>query len=171
MTIELDEKDLVLLNILQKNSNLSLKELSRKINSPITTVHVRLKKLEKLGIIKGYKAILDPEKIGFKATAFILASFKYKIKKNGKLISQREIAKRIALLPGVQEVHIISGDWDILIKVKARDVHEIGNFVLDRLRLIEGIEKTLTCVVFDSVKESLEIPLESDFDYKIRGRK
>ncbi len=156
----LDEKDLMLLDILQKNSNLSLKEISRKLKSPITTVHARLRKLEKAGIIQGYKAILNYKKIGFSTTAFILASFRYKIMKNGKLISQREIARKIANLPGVQEVHIISGDWDILIKVKARSVDEVGKFVLDKLRLVEGIEKTLTCVVFESAKETIEVPIK-----------
>jgi|Deesub1362B_J571_1020462.scaffolds.fasta_scaffold00003_643 DNA-binding Lrp family transcriptional regulator len=157
---QLDNKDLKILSILQKNSNVSLKELSRRLSSPITTVYSRIKRLEKLGIIRGYKAILDAEKLGLSTTAFILASFKYKIIEKGKMISQREIAKRIAGLPGVQEVHIISGDWDILIKVKARDVNAVGKLVLDRLRLIEGIEKTLTCLVFDTAKESLEIPID-----------
>jgi len=164
MSIDLDEKDLKLLMMLQNNSNVSIKELAKKLGSPITTVYSRIRRLEKLGVIKKYTAILDANKLGFGTTAFILASFKYKIKKGGELISQRQIAKKIANLPGVQEVHIISGDWDILIKVKARDVHEIGRFVLDRLRLIEGIEKTLTCVVFDSAKESLELPLDL-FEY------
>ena len=158
--VELDEKDLALLNLLQRNSDLSLREIARRLKSPITTVHSRLRRLEKLGVIKGYKAILNAEKIGFNTTAFILASFRYKIRKNGKLISQREIARLISKLPGVQEVHIISGDWDILIKVKARSVEEVGKFVLDKLRLIEGIEKTLTCVVFDSVKESTDVPVD-----------
>ncbi|PCN50938.1 AsnC family transcriptional regulator [Candidatus Geothermarchaeota archaeon ex4572_27] len=156
----LDEKDLKLLSLLQKNSNMSIKELAKRIGSPITTVYSRIRRLERLGIIKRYTAILDPVKLGFGTTAFILASFKYKIEKGGELISQRTIARKIASLPGVQEVHIISGDWDILIKVKARDVQEVGRFVLDKLRLIEGIEKTLTCVVFDSAKESMELPLD-----------
>lgn len=163
MIKEIDEKDMKILDIIQKNSNISLKELSRQLSSPITTVYSRIKRLEKLGVIKGYRAILDANKLGLGTTAFILASFKYKIVEKGRTVSQREIAKRIANLPGVQEVHIISGDWDILIKVKAKDVNEMGKFVLDRLRLIEGVEKTLTCVVFDTAKESTEIPLDRDF--------
>jgi len=57
-------------------------------------------------------------------------------------------------------VHIITGDWDILVKTKAKDVDAIGEFIVDKLRTLRGIEKTLTCMVFDSLKESTEIVLE-----------
>jgi DNA-binding Lrp family transcriptional regulator len=59
----------------------------------------------------------------------------------------------------VQEVHIITGDWDILIKVRERDVDTIGKFVIDRLRAVKGVEKTLTCVVFETEKETTDIKL------------
>jgi len=56
-------------------------------------------------------------------------------------------------------VHIITGDWDILVKTKVEDVDSVGKFVIDRLRLVKGIEKTLTCMVFETVHESSEIDL------------
>jgi len=68
--------------------------------------------------------------------------------------------KNISKFPEVQEVHIISGDWDILIKVKEKDVDAIGKFVVDKLRTVKGIEKTLTCMVFDTLKETTNIPIE-----------
>ena len=55
--------------------------------------------------------------------------------------------------------HIISGDWDLIIKVKAEDIGAVGKFVIDKLRTIKGIEKTLTCLAFDTVKEGLTIPV------------
>jgi DNA-binding Lrp family transcriptional regulator len=57
-------------------------------------------------------------------------------------------------------VHIITGDWDLLIKVKEADVGSIGKLVIDRLRLVKGIEKTLTCMVFETLKETTDILLE-----------
>ena len=62
--------------------------------------------------------------------------------------------------PSCKEVHIITGDWDFLIKVKERDVIAVGNFVVDKLRTVQGISKTLTCMVFDAVKETMDVPLE-----------
>jgi DNA-binding Lrp family transcriptional regulator len=59
----------------------------------------------------------------------------------------------------VQEVHIITGDWDLLIKLRSESVDAVGKFVVDKLRLIKGLEKTLTCMVFETVKETTEIAL------------
>ena len=89
-----------------------------------------------------------------------MASVSYEAKNNQQQLSQRDIAKEIARFPEVQEVHIITGDWDLLIKLKGKDVDTIGKTVIDRLRLVKGIEKTLTCMVFDTCKETTEIPVE-----------
>jgi len=62
--------------------------------------------------------------------------------------------------PEVQEVHVISGDWDLLIKVKTTDIDAVGRFVVDKLRTVGGIDKTVTCMVFDTAKETLEIDLK-----------
>jgi len=168
MMPKLDEKDLAILTLLQKNCKITAKEIARKINSPITTVFAKIKKMEQLKIIKEYKAILDSKKLNLGTTAFILASFSYR---NGETpLSQRAIAEQIAKFPEVQEVHIISGDWDILIKVKGKDVDSVGNFVIDKLRTVKGVEKTLTCMVFDTRKETTEIsiPLGKEFLKKIQ---
>jgi DNA-binding Lrp family transcriptional regulator len=157
MTEICDLKDLEILRMIQENSRLTAREISERIDLPITTVFAKIKRMERLGIVKAYHAVLDAAKLNMGTTAFILASFAYR--KGKKALSQRKVAKEIAQLPEVQEVHIISGDWDILIKVRARDVDAIGKFVVDKLRLVDGIEKTLTCLVFESEKESTAIPL------------
>ena len=154
----LDKKDIQILRIIQRNSKITTREIARQLNIPVTTVFTRIKKLEQKGIIKEYRAILDEKKLGKGTTAFILASFSYRTQ-NKELLSQRELAREIAKFPEVQEVHIITGDWDLLIKVKAENVEAIGKFVIDKLRLVKGIEKTLTCVVFETEKETTEIPL------------
>jgi DNA-binding Lrp family transcriptional regulator len=116
--------------------------------------------MEELGIIKDYRAVLNSQKLGLSATALILASVSYQTKDDNKLISQREIASDIAKFPEVQEVYIITGDWDLLIKLRAENVNTVGKFVIDRLRLVKGIEKTLTCMVFETCKETTEIRIE-----------
>ncbi len=157
MEPKLDEKDLAILALLQKNCKMTARKIAQKIDSPITTVFAKIKRMEQKKIIKEYKAILDSKKLNFGTTAFILASFSYR---NGETpLSQRVLAEQIAKFPEVQEVHIISGDWDILLKVKEKDVDAIGNFVVDKLRTVKGIEKTLTCMVFGTQKETTEITL------------
>lgn len=157
--VAVDERDLEILRILQEDAKASAREISRRMGSPITTVYSRIKRLEDSGVIKGYKPVLDAAKLGRPTTAFILASITYRTPGVEEPLDQRLIAREVARFLEVQEVHIITGDWDILIKVKERDVAAIGRFVVDKLRTVRGIEKTLTCMVFDTAKESLDIAL------------
>jgi Lrp/AsnC family leucine-responsive transcriptional regulator len=159
MEPKLDKKDIAILALLQKNCKLTAREIARTIDSPITTVFAKIKRMEELGIIKEYRAILEAKKLDRGTTAFILASVSYRTKDNERLISQRDMAKEISQFQEVQEVHIITGDWDILIKIKAENVDAIGRFVIDKLRLVKGIEKTLTCMVFETQKEITDIVL------------
>jgi DNA-binding Lrp family transcriptional regulator len=161
MSVKLDEKDQAILRLTQENSKLTANQIAKKINSPITTVFAKTKRMEQLGIIKQYRAILSPEKLSLNTAAFILASVSYTARTDGTPISQREVAEEIARFPEVQEVHIITGDWDLLVKLRAENVDAIGKFVVDKLRLIRGLEKTLTCMVFETVKETTSLPLPS----------
>lgn len=158
MELKIDEKDIEILDLLQKDCKRTAKTIAQKIDSPVTTVFAKIKRMEELGIIKKYTAILDSGKLNKETTAFILASFSYRLE-GEEFLSQREIAKHVGNFPEVQEVHIITGDWDILIKIKENDVSTVGKFVIDKLRTIKGIEKTLTCMVFDTEKETTDIAL------------
>ena len=157
--MKLDEKDILLLDELQNDCRQSLKKMARKLNMSITTLYERMKKLEKEGVITGYKAILDPDKTDNESTAFILIRMEYFHNPDMEPLSQREVAKQISKIPGVMEVHIIAGDWDILVKARGKTIKEIGNLVIDRLRKIRGIGRTLTCDTWVTVKESPELNL------------
>ncbi len=157
MPLKLDEKDSAILTLIQKDSKLTAKQISKRVGSPITTVFARIKRMEELGIVREYRAIVAPEKLGAGTTAFILASVSYRAKPDDLPVSQRAVAAEVAKFPEVQEVHIITGDWDLLIKLRAENVDVIGKFVVDKLRLIRGLEKALTCMVFETVKETTEV--------------
>ena len=159
MTIKFDEKDLAILALIQENSKLTAKQIAKKVDAPITTVFAKTKRMEELGVIREYRAILAPEKLKSSTAAFILASVSYRTKAEDIPISQRVVAEEIAKFPEVQEVYIITGDWDLLVKLRAESVDAIGKFVIDKLRLIKGLEKTLTCMVFETVKETTKINL------------
>jgi len=159
----LDSTDIELLNLLQEDSKRAAKELGIALDMPITTVYTKIKRMEELGFVRRYTAILDAPKLGLTATAFVLATFSYD-SRTEVAPSQREVAKQVARFPEVQEVHVISGDWDLLIKVKTRDVDAVGRFVVDKLRTVRGIEKTVTCMVFDTAKETPDISLRRSWD-------
>ena len=159
MSVRLDEKDLAILLLIQADSKLTAKQIARKTGVPLTTVFAKTKRMEEQGIIRGYRAIVAPEKLSAGTAAFILASVSYRAKADDAPVSQREVAEEIAKFTEVQEVHIITGDWDLLVKLRAENVEAIGKFVVDKLRLIKGLEKTLTCMVFETVKETTEVAL------------
>ncbi len=159
MSAKLDEKDIAILALIQENSKLTARQIAKQINAPITTVFAKTKRMEEIGVIKKHRAILAPEKLGAGTASFLLASVSYRAKAHDLPISQRTVAEEIAKFPEVQEVHIITGDWDLLVKLRAESVDAIGKFVVDKLRLIEGLEKTLTCMVFETIKETTKINL------------
>ena len=156
MIANLDSKDIQILRIIQENCRLTSREIADKIDSPVTTVFAKIRRLEELGIISGYHAVLQANLVQAGTTAFIFVSFAHK---GDRALSHRKVAKEIARFPEVQEAHIVSGEWDFLIKVKVRDVDAVGKFVVDELRLLRGIEKTQTCFVFETQKESTTIQL------------
>ncbi|MGA3296001.1 MAG: Lrp/AsnC family transcriptional regulator [Candidatus Bathyarchaeia archaeon] len=153
----IDSKDLHILKIIQENCRLTAREISDMTGLPVTTVFAKIKRLESLRVVKGYHAVLEAAMLNAGTTAFIFVSFVYKGEE--KVLSQRKVAREIASFSEVQDVHIISGEWDILIKVRTRDVDSVGKFVVDKLRLVKGIERTLTCFVFGTEKESTALPL------------
>ena len=168
MQAKLDAKDRAILGLLQKDCKLTAREIATKIDSPITTVFAKIKRMEDLEVIREYRAVLDPKKLDRGTAAFILASVTYGAKNGEQPFSQRERAAEIAKFEEVQEVHIITGDWDLLIKLRAESVSSIGQFVIDKLRFIKGIEKTLTRMVFETIKESTEIPIKAQRDSQNR---
>lgn len=135
--------------MLKENSKLTTSQISKKINMPITTVHNRIKKLEKEGIIKNYTVIPDYKKLEKGLSAFILVNVIY-ILPNGKKVEQTEIAKNIKKA-GAEEVFIVTGNNDILMKIRSKDVEELNDFIVKRLRNIEGVDKTQTLIVLDAV--------------------
>lgn len=134
---------------LRSDSSISVSELASDLQLPRTTVQERIKKLVQSGIIKRFTLQLDYSKVGKPVTAFILVSFLA-----GSGVSQREAAEKIAEIEDVFEVHVISGDWDIIAKARGESIQSIGELVLDRIRNVKGVERTLTCTSFVTIKET-----------------
>ena len=146
--MNLDKKDLKIIEILKQNSKQTTSQISKKFNIPITTVHNRIKKLEKLGIIKNYTVVLDYKKLDKGILSYVLVSVMYTLP-NGKKVSQEEIAKNLKNL-GAEEVSIVTGGTDIIVKVRVKDVEELNDFIIKRLRDIEGVDKTQTLIVLNN---------------------
>ncbi|MEM0381503.1 MAG: Lrp/AsnC family transcriptional regulator [Nitrososphaerota archaeon] len=144
----LDEKDLEIIRALMKDAKKSFTELSRELGVPRTTLQERFRRITSRGVIKRIAAIPDYSRLGLPATAFLLVSFSPVMD-----ISQRDLAAMIAEMEHVYEVHLISGQWDMLIKVRAPSTEEVGRLVIDKIRSIKNVAKTETCFVFHTAKE------------------
>lgn len=144
----LDGRDEKIVRLLVEDGRKSVVDISRELDLPRATVQERLKRLIDSGAIRRFVAIPDYSRIGRQVTAYIFVSFR----SEGNL-SQRGLAEDISRIAGVYEVAVISGEWDMLLKVRAGSVEEIGKIVVDRLRTMRGIEKTETCVAFQTIKE------------------
>lgn len=147
----INKKDELILSLLQKNSKYSSREISGKTGIPITTVHNRIKRMEKEGMIKSYSVTLDKEKLGRPISAYVHITVTYN-KSDGTKLSQEEIAGNICKMPEVEECAIVTGTTDIIIRVSATSVNDLHNFVINRLREIDGVQNTLTSIVLKNIE-------------------
>jgi DNA-binding Lrp family transcriptional regulator len=146
-----DELDIRIISLLQKNARLSYREIARELNVAVGTVYNRIKRLEEEGVIRGYAPVLDYEKLGFGLTALI------GIKAQGRKIV--EIERKIAEKTRAMMVYDITGEFDIFVIAKFRDREDMNRFVKWLLTL-DGVEKTNTSVAMQVVKEEPRLALE-----------
>ncbi|MBX8632389.1 MAG: Lrp/AsnC family transcriptional regulator [Thermoplasmata archaeon YP2-bin.285] len=144
-----DRIDSELVSILRENSRMPISAIAQRLGVARGTVRQRLSRLEKEGIIRRYTVEIDESKVSDSQSAFVLISFM------PGFATQREVARRIASIEGVSELYLISGGWDMIAKISAPGLNDIGNIVIDRLRSMEGVSRTETCSVFSTVKRSV----------------
>ena len=116
-------------------------EIGKKVNLSAPAVHARVKKMEKEGIIRGYSVDIRPEALGASLCAFI------RIGKSRGLCA--EIAKELLKIPQIEECHSVAGEDCVMVKLRAQSPLELSK-LLDRVREIETIDRTLTVVVLET---------------------
>ena len=146
--VDLDAKDLQILEALKQNGRASTQAISKKTRIPITTVHHRMKKMEESGVIKGYTVVIDNKKLGRPFSAYILITVDYRLLKEKKT-TQYDIVKKLKQSDSVEEASMLTGGADIIIRVRSKDIDELNEFVTIYLRNIDGIEKTQTAIVLN----------------------
>ena len=151
---ELDETDLKILRILQDNSRLTTKELALKIHLSVTPTYERQRRLERMGYIKSYVAVLDANKLERGFVVFCNVS----MKQINKQIAQA-FMDTVASWDEVTECYNISGDGDYLMKVCVSSMQRYQQFILDKVGEFPYISQVRSSFVMDTLKFTYGLPL------------
>jgi Lrp/AsnC family transcriptional regulator len=153
----MDKIDAKILNILQKNSNISIKEISAQIGLTYTPTYERIRMLEESGVIKYRATILDPAKIGIKLFAYCNITLKEQSKK-----SLVDFEKAVAEVPEIMEVISLSGNYDYMLKIATKDIEAYNNFVMNELANIPNIGQYHSNIVMSMVKDETAFYLSEE---------
>ena len=151
MRLLYDEKDLKILRILQENGRASYSEIARKVGISEAAVYARVQKLIRQGIIRNFRAIIDPEKLGYQLTAFVAISAN-----PGKY---EKVLNELAEIEEAQEIYDVTGDYYCLVKLRAPDREALAK-ILDRIGALDGVVSTETRIVLRTIKESPTLPIK-----------
>lgn len=145
--VSLDKTDISILNILQKDAKSTHKEIAAQLSITTTPVYERIKKLERMGVITGYSARVDPAKVGQHMVAFCNVFLK---EHATEFIGRFE--DKIMQLDEVMECHHIAGDSDYLLKIMVKDMETYRDFMSNKLAAIEHIGRVQSSFVMKAIK-------------------
>ncbi len=149
---ELDRIDRNILRTLQKNGRISYVDLASEVGLSTTPCLERVRRLEKDGVIRGYTAILEPQLLEAGLLVFVEISLTYR---SGTVFDdfKREVLK----IPHVMECHLVSGDFDYLIKARISEMSAYRELLGELLLALPNVDKSRSYIVMEEVKETSAI--------------
>ncbi len=143
----MDLIDKTLLRLLQRHAKTTNVELARKSNlSPSSTLE-RVRRLEERGFIKGYRAVIDPMKLGYQLQAMILITLSHH-----QVASIDRFEERIRSIPEAIACYHLAGQYDYLVHLVVRDMAHLGAVIKHTIGGIQGVEKQETLLVLSTIK-------------------
>jgi Lrp/AsnC family transcriptional regulator for asnA, asnC and gidA len=143
---EIDNLDIQILSILMKNATTPYTEIAKELIVSGGTIHVRMKKLEELGVIKGASLEVDPQKLGYDITAFLGIYLE-------KGSQYHEAVKQLRAIKEIVELHYTTGEWSIFAKIVCHDTTHLREVLNEQIQSVKGIQRTET---FISLEESIK---------------
>lgn len=149
---KIDGTDLKILAILLDDAHLPYTEIGKRVHVSGGTVHVRMKKLEQLGIVKGAQLLVDQTKLGWDISAFLGIYL-------DKSSMYEDVAVQLEKIPEVVNIHYTTGIYSIFAKIVCRDTQHLRQVLHDKIQKVSGIQRTET---FISLEERIarSIPLD-----------
>ncbi len=154
MDYELDKTNLHILNIIQNDSTIPVKEIVTKIGLSSTPTYERIKWMEQEGIIEKYVGLVNREKVGLNLMVYCNVVLKEQSKK-----ALLEFEEAVSKLPEVLEVTSISGIYDYMLKIVAKDINTYNDFVVNEISNIQNIGQYHSSIVMKEVKRETAFKL------------
>lgn len=146
--VEVNELDLKILDVIKNDAKLSVREIAKILNKSPSTILSRIKKLERIGVIKGYATLIDYSKLNYQVTAITL------LQVEGPYIE--EVEKLLASEPNVRAVYDVTGEYDVIVISLFKTVSELDNFI-KRLLKVPHIRRSITSIAFRVIKDNPNI--------------
>lgn len=153
--MSIDKKDKLILQLLQEDSTLSVKEISEKIGLTFTPTYERIKNLEKQGVVEKYVAILNREKLGINIVVYCNVRLKEQSQKTLK-----EFEDYISKYDEIQEITSLSGEYDYMIKILANDINSYNEFAVNVISNSPHIGQYHSSIVLAEVKKTTKFKLD-----------
>ncbi|MFA7439019.1 Lrp/AsnC ligand binding domain-containing protein [Castellaniella sp.] len=151
----LDRIDRRILDLLQQNGRLSMTELADTVGLTVTPCIERVRRLERERIITGYHARVAPQALDAGLLVFVEISMSSKSERTFE-----DFRREILCIPQVLECHLVSGDFDYMVKARIKEISQYRNLLGNILLRLPGVTQTKSCVVMEEVKETLFIPAQ-----------
>jgi DNA-binding Lrp family transcriptional regulator len=151
---QLDELDRRILRLLQGDSSLPSAEIARRVDLSPPGLKKRLKKLQDAGVIIGQVALLGREAVEFDLLCFVQVTLAHH-----QPDAVSGFRRAVCKMPEVLECHHLTGEFDYLLKVVARNHRDLENFLVERLTPTGGVDKIRTSIVLNEVKTSTALPV------------
>ena len=151
----LDKLDRRILALLQKDGRLSMKDLAEQVGLSITPCIERVKRMERDGIISGYYARVNPVALGASLLMFVQITLS---NKSGEMFDQ--FRREVLRIPQVLECHLVSGDFDYIIKARIHEMTEYRKLLGDILLQLPGAAQSKSYVVMEEIKETLVLNVD-----------
>lgn len=152
---KIDDTDIKIMRILQRNSKIPIKELSERINLSPTPIYDRIKRLEKIGVIRKYVALLDLEK----TNNALITYCNVQLDKHSP-IHLKEFENNVKNYPEVIECYYLAGNYDYLLKIVTKNMKAYQDFIINTLSGTEHVQNIQSSFVMGIIKYTTELPIK-----------
>lgn len=152
---DLDRIDLKILEILQREGRISVTDLAERVSLSATPCSDRVKRMEREGVITGYHARVNPAALGKNLLVFLEIKLSAK---SGDVFDK--VKQELLYVPEVMECHLVSGDFDYLVKARLTEMNEYRRLLGEILKRLPASAESRSYIVMEEIKETLYLPVD-----------